>query len=240
MRPGSGARCCNAVFLSEPTPPPPRPLSTCAHSACSHTRTRTALPLTRAFIRSAPQYAFNLFSHTTAIGANGYNEEEMKLVKETRKIWGVRAAPLCVSGSAALRCAALRRSVSGRDADDDYISPITDLNRGLGRWRHTLCTTLTLSPEACRTRPACACVSASVGIFRFLQCFRLSVFVRRGADDDYNSPITDLIRGPRATGRQNVMHHSDAPLLMTTLMHLSPYLHASALALTRAHARPCR
>lgn len=37
-----------------------------------------------------PQYAFNLFSHTTKIGDNGYNEEEMKLVKETRKIWGVR------------------------------------------------------------------------------------------------------------------------------------------------------
>ena len=36
------------------------------------------------------QYAFNLFSHTTAIGPNGYNEEEMKLAKETRKIWGVR------------------------------------------------------------------------------------------------------------------------------------------------------
>ena len=36
------------------------------------------------------QYAFNLFSHTTKIGENGYNEEEMKMVKETRKIWGVR------------------------------------------------------------------------------------------------------------------------------------------------------
>lgn len=34
------------------------------------------------------QYAFNLFSHNTAIGPNGYNEEEMKLVHETHKIWG--------------------------------------------------------------------------------------------------------------------------------------------------------
>lgn len=33
------------------------------------------------------QYAFNLFSHNAPIVSNGYNEEEMKLVKETRKIW---------------------------------------------------------------------------------------------------------------------------------------------------------
>ena len=32
------------------------------------------------------QYAFNLFSHNAPILSNGYNEEEMKLVKETRKI----------------------------------------------------------------------------------------------------------------------------------------------------------
>eukprot|EP00271_Cylindrocystis_brebissonii_P013206 TRINITY_DN32861_c0_g1_i1.p1 TRINITY_DN32861_c0_g1~~TRINITY_DN32861_c0_g1_i1.p1 ORF type:complete len:404 (-),score=83.43 TRINITY_DN32861_c0_g1_i1:949-2160(-) len=33
------------------------------------------------------QYAFNLFSHNSDVTANGYNEEEMKMVKETRKIW---------------------------------------------------------------------------------------------------------------------------------------------------------
>ncbi len=32
------------------------------------------------------QYAFNLFSHNSAVGAEGYNEEEMKMIKETRKI----------------------------------------------------------------------------------------------------------------------------------------------------------
>jgi len=32
------------------------------------------------------EYAFNLFSHNTPIGDNGYNQEEMKMVKETRKI----------------------------------------------------------------------------------------------------------------------------------------------------------
>ena len=33
------------------------------------------------------QYAFNLFSHNASVLSNGYNEEEMKMVKETRKIW---------------------------------------------------------------------------------------------------------------------------------------------------------
>jgi aspartate-semialdehyde dehydrogenase len=32
------------------------------------------------------QYAFNLFSHNSPMTDNGYNEEEMKMVKETRKI----------------------------------------------------------------------------------------------------------------------------------------------------------
>ena len=54
------------------------------HSAPTH-RADALAPL------CASQYAFNLFSHTTKIGENGYNEEEMKMVKETRKIWGVRA-----------------------------------------------------------------------------------------------------------------------------------------------------
>ena len=34
------------------------------------------------------QYAFNLFSHNAPMMENGYNEEEMKMVKVTRKIWG--------------------------------------------------------------------------------------------------------------------------------------------------------
>ncbi|MBV6494636.1 MAG: Aspartate-semialdehyde dehydrogenase [Turneriella sp.] len=31
-------------------------------------------------------YGFNLFSHNAAVGENGYNEEEMKMVNETKKI----------------------------------------------------------------------------------------------------------------------------------------------------------
>jgi aspartate-semialdehyde dehydrogenase len=34
------------------------------------------------------QYAFNLFSHNSPMTGNGYNEEEMKMVNETHKIWG--------------------------------------------------------------------------------------------------------------------------------------------------------
>lgn len=45
------------------------------------------------------QYAFNLFSHNSPVTETGYNEEEMKLVNETRKIWGdddVRISGTCV------------------------------------------------------------------------------------------------------------------------------------------------
>src|SRR6185295_15057143 len=45
------------------------------------------------------QYAFNLFSHNSDMQPNGYNQEEMKMVKETHKIWGddsVRIAATCV------------------------------------------------------------------------------------------------------------------------------------------------
>ncbi|KAF7067797.1 hypothetical protein CFC21_073636 [Triticum aestivum] len=45
------------------------------------------------------QYAFNIFSHNAPIVENGYNEEEMKMVKETRKIWNdkdVRVTATCI------------------------------------------------------------------------------------------------------------------------------------------------
>ena len=47
-----------------------------------------------------PQYAFNLFSHNSGMDeVLGYNEEEMKLVKETRKIWknpNVKITATCI------------------------------------------------------------------------------------------------------------------------------------------------
>ncbi len=45
------------------------------------------------------QYLFNVFSHNTTIGPDGYNEEETKLLTETRKMWNddqVRVAATCV------------------------------------------------------------------------------------------------------------------------------------------------
>ncbi|KAL1832778.1 hypothetical protein DCAR_0102802 [Daucus carota subsp. sativus] len=45
------------------------------------------------------QYAFNLFSHNAPVLSNGYNEEEMKLVKETRKIWNdtdIKVTATCI------------------------------------------------------------------------------------------------------------------------------------------------
>jgi aspartate-semialdehyde dehydrogenase len=45
------------------------------------------------------RYAFNLFSHNTAIAVNGYNEEENKMVKETWKILHddtIKVCPTCI------------------------------------------------------------------------------------------------------------------------------------------------
>ncbi len=45
------------------------------------------------------QIAFNLFSHNSKVADNGYNEEEMKMVKETRKIFhapDIRVTATCV------------------------------------------------------------------------------------------------------------------------------------------------
>ncbi|KAE8724572.1 Aspartate-semialdehyde dehydrogenase [Hibiscus syriacus] len=45
------------------------------------------------------QYAFNLFSHNAPVLENGYNEEEMKMVNETRKIWNdmnVKVTATCI------------------------------------------------------------------------------------------------------------------------------------------------
>lgn len=41
-------------------------------------------------------YAFNLFSHNSDMYENGYNQEEMKMVNETRKIWG-QSVPICAT-----------------------------------------------------------------------------------------------------------------------------------------------
>jgi aspartate-semialdehyde dehydrogenase len=40
------------------------------------------------------QIAFNVFSHNTSIGENGYNEEENKVIEETRKIFHEPSLPI--------------------------------------------------------------------------------------------------------------------------------------------------
>lgn len=43
--------------------------------------------------------AFNLFSHNSPVGVDGYNEEEAKMIEETKKIFGLpalRMTPTCV------------------------------------------------------------------------------------------------------------------------------------------------
>ncbi|MBI5708637.1 MAG: aspartate-semialdehyde dehydrogenase [Armatimonadetes bacterium] len=53
-------------------------------------QTRTVLAGGRAEPKVMPHpYAFNLFSHNTAINELGYNEEEWKVIQETQKILGV-------------------------------------------------------------------------------------------------------------------------------------------------------
>ncbi|XP_019196107.1 PREDICTED: uncharacterized protein LOC109189926 isoform X2 [Ipomoea nil] len=50
-------------------------------------------------VQQTREYAFNLFSHNAPVQSNGYNEEEMKLVKETRKIWNdgeVKVTATCI------------------------------------------------------------------------------------------------------------------------------------------------
>ena len=88
----------NRFHLSEPTPPRRQRTAPCCRPGSP------AFGLTPVTALRFLQYAFNLFSHTTKIGENGYNEEEMKMVKETRKIWGVRftACRLARSSHAAL------------------------------------------------------------------------------------------------------------------------------------------
>jgi len=52
-------------------------------------------PLTREIFPH--QIAFNVFSHNTAIAENGYNEEENKVIEETRKIFHEPALPIMVT-----------------------------------------------------------------------------------------------------------------------------------------------
>ena len=59
-----------------------------------HQQTREALDGEVKTKRIFPfQYAFNLFSHNSPMQPNGYNQEELKMVHETHKIWGQPQEP---------------------------------------------------------------------------------------------------------------------------------------------------
>jgi aspartate-semialdehyde dehydrogenase len=45
------------------------------------------------------QYAFNLFSHNSDIGPDGYNIEEAKMVRETHKIWPKADIPTAITAT---------------------------------------------------------------------------------------------------------------------------------------------
>ncbi len=66
------------------------------------------------------QLAFNLYCHDSKIGPNGYNEEEMKMVKETRKIFG--------TDTIAITCTCVRVPVMRTHCESinlEFTKPIT-------------------------------------------------------------------------------------------------------------------
>jgi len=70
------------------------------------------------------QYAFNLFSHDSPIQSNGYNQEEMKMVRETHKIWGQSAS----DSACRITCTCVRVPVMRAHAESinlELASPLT-------------------------------------------------------------------------------------------------------------------
>lgn len=67
------------------------------------------------------QIAFNCFSHNSALGPNGYNEEETKLVRETRKIFD---CPEIAITATCIRIAVFRTHCESINLE--FADPITD------------------------------------------------------------------------------------------------------------------
>jgi aspartate-semialdehyde dehydrogenase len=67
------------------------------------------------------QYAFNLFSHNSDMQPNGYNQEEMKMVKETHKIWGDATAKIMAT---CVRVPVMRAHAESINLD--FAQPITE------------------------------------------------------------------------------------------------------------------
>jgi len=80
------------------------------------------------------QYAFNLFSHNAPMEANGYNEEEMKMVKETKKIWGtddVAIAATCIRVPVMRAHAESINLTLGGDLDEDDAVKLLEAAEGV-------------------------------------------------------------------------------------------------------------
>ncbi|MCP4375813.1 MAG: aspartate-semialdehyde dehydrogenase [bacterium] len=65
--------------------------------------------------------AFNVFAHNSAVGDNGYNEEEMKMVLETRKIF---AAPEIMIAATCVRVPVMR--AHSESINLQFTNPITE------------------------------------------------------------------------------------------------------------------
>jgi aspartate-semialdehyde dehydrogenase len=65
--------------------------------------------------------AFNVFNHNSAVGDNGYNEEEMKMVLETRKIF---AAPDIMVAATCVRVPVMR--AHSESINLQFTNPITE------------------------------------------------------------------------------------------------------------------
>ena len=121
------------------------------------------------------QYAFNLFSHNAPMQENGYNEEEMKMVKETHKIWrnpGVAITATCIRVPVMRAHAeSINLELENELGEDEVracpalapFQPRQRLNAAL--WRLTAAASLMWRPvpaalQCERHRPACARVTA--------------------------------------------------------------------------------
>lgn len=91
-------------------------------------QTRAALDPASNHERNAafPPYAFNLFSHNTPINEHGYNDEEWKVIKESRKILGMPELRLNVT---CIRVPVLRAHSESVTVEFDGPAPSVDAIR---------------------------------------------------------------------------------------------------------------
>ena len=102
----------------------------------------------------AAQYAFNLFSHNAPMQENGYNEEEMKMVKETHKIW--RAPDVAITATC-IRVPIMRAHAESinleleNELSEDEVSSLQLLPTAWYRWREGMCTRISVTESCART-----------------------------------------------------------------------------------------